>query len=120
MMRTAPPGLPNVYLIDVTAANHDGVMDIAAASAGSAGHAGDDGVGDSTDSISMAYLCGVKLEGHGSRRYAREISVGVDANPKDGQVSVAEQAAKVLNFMWVRRSCGRARSGHSNRQGGCS
>ena len=28
IIRTAPPGLPNVYLIDVTAANRDGVMDI--------------------------------------------------------------------------------------------
>lgn len=117
IMRTAPPGLPNVYLIDVTAANRDGVMDILRHQPGVLG------VPEMTGSVTarIQSIDGVPMRreaggGRGMvRRYAGNISLSSEgplpqftqvlegqwwdasAHPKDALVSVADQAAKVLN-----------------------
>lgn len=118
MMRTAPPGLPNVYLIDVTAANRDGVMDIIRHQPGVLG------VPEMTGSVTarIQSIDGVPMRreaggGRGmTRRYAGNVSLSsegpipqftqvlegqwwdANAHPKDALVSVADQAAKVLNI----------------------
>ncbi len=117
ILRTAPPGLPNVYLVDVTAANRDGVMEILRKQPGVLG------VPEMTGSVSARIesidgtplLRGNSAKGYG-RRYARNLSVSPEgalpqftqilsgkwwdekARPKVAQVSVAEQAAKTLNI----------------------
>jgi putative ABC transport system permease protein len=117
IMRTAPPGLPNVYLIDVTAANRDGVMDILRHQPGVLG------VPEMTGSVTarIQSIDGVPMRreaggGRGmGRRYMGNVSLSsegalpqftqvlegqwwdANAHPKDALVSVADQAAKVLN-----------------------
>ncbi len=118
MMRTAPPGLPNVYLIDVTAANRDGVLDILRHQPGVLG------VPEMTGSVTarIQSIDGVPMRreaggGRGmTRRYSGNVSLSAEgaipqftqvlegqwwdanAHPKDALVSVADQAAKVLNI----------------------
>jgi putative ABC transport system permease protein len=115
IIRTAPPGLPNVYLIDVTAANRDGVMDILKHQPGVLS------VPEMTGSVTarIESIDGVPVRHDGQRgmgrRYAGNVSMATEAtlpqftevlngrwwdenaHPKTAQVSVAEQAAKVLN-----------------------
>ncbi|HEY4085923.1 MAG TPA: FtsX-like permease family protein [Bryobacteraceae bacterium] len=115
MMRTAPPGLPNVYLIDVTAANRDGVMDILKHQAGVLGSP------EMTGSVSarIQSIDGVAMRRESqqgmARRYAGNVSLSQEgaipqftqvmdgkwwdehAHPATPEVSVAEQTAKLLN-----------------------
>jgi len=115
MMRTAPPGLPNVYLIDVTAANRDGVMEIIRHQQGVLG------APEMTGSVSarIQSIDGVQMRRENqqgmARRYAGNVSLSPEsaipqftqvlegkwwdehARPATPEVSVAEQAAKVLN-----------------------
>jgi len=115
MMRTAPPGLPNVYLIDVTAANRDGVMEIIKHQPGVLGSP------EMTGSVSarIQSIDGVPMRRESqqgmARRYAGNVSLSPEsgvpqftqvldgkwwdahARPGTPEVSVAEQAAKLLN-----------------------
>lgn len=117
IMRTAPPGLPNVYLIDVTAENRDGVMDILRHQPGVLS------VPEMTGSVTarIQSVDGVPMrrENGGQRgmgrRYAGNVSLSsegplpqftqvlegqwwdANAHPKEALVSVADQAAKLLN-----------------------
>jgi putative ABC transport system permease protein len=116
IIRTAPPGLPNVYLLDVTAANRDGVLEILRNQPGVLGKP------EMTGSVSarIESIDGVPMRrGEGQRgmgrRYSGNLGLATEAalpqftqvlsgqwwdekaHPKDALVSVAEQAAKVLN-----------------------
>ena len=51
IVRTAPPGMPNVYLLDVTAANRDAVYKLISRAAGCGGNAGDARGGFGADPI---------------------------------------------------------------------
>jgi putative ABC transport system permease protein len=120
IVRTAPPGLPNVYLIDVTAANRDGVLEILRHQPGVLS------VPEMTGSVTarIESIDGVPMrrEGQGNaprgmgRRYAGNVSLATEAalpqftevlegkwweanaHPPNAEVSVADQAAKVLNL----------------------
>ena len=119
IMRTAPPGLPNVYLLDVTASNRDGVMDILRRQPGVLG------APEMTGSVTarIASIDGAAMRSDGNqrgmgRRYAGNVSMATEgpvpqftqvlegkwwdenahvASGQDAPVSVAEQAAKLLN-----------------------
>jgi putative ABC transport system permease protein len=116
MMRTAPPGLPNVYLIDVTAANRDGVMEILRHQPGVIGTPEMTGsVSARIQSIDGEPMQRENREGM-RRRYSGNVSLapqnGVPqfteilegkwwdehARPASPEVSVAEETAKVLNL----------------------
>jgi putative ABC transport system permease protein len=127
MLRTAPPGLPNVYLLDVTAANRDGVMDILRHQPGVIGTP--EMTGSVTARIESIDGVPMRREGGGQRgmgrRYAGNVSLSTEgpipqftqvlegkwwdenAHPENAQVSVADQAAKLLNvhvgskIMWT-------------------
>ena len=117
IIRTAPPGLPNVYLIDVTAANRDGVMDLLRRQPGVLG------IPEMTGSVTarIESIDGVPIRreagGRGmSRRYMGNVSLATEgalpqftevldgkwwaenAHPAGPEVSVSDQAAKVLNL----------------------
>src|SRR6185312_303297 len=115
MMRTAPPGLPNVYLIDVTAANRDGVMDIIRHQQGVLGTPEMTGsVSARIQSIDSVPMRRENREGM-ARRYAGNVSLSAESGipqftqvvdgkwwdehsrPAAPEVSVAEQTAKLLN-----------------------
>jgi putative ABC transport system permease protein len=116
IVRTAPPGMPNVYLLDVTAANRDAVYKLVSAQAGIEGTP--EMIG--TVSAQIQSIDGVKFERDNLkgvvRRYARTVTVSPAAvkpaftqvvsgewwRPGDHsaapQLSVAESAAKILNL----------------------
>jgi putative ABC transport system permease protein len=116
IVRTAPPGMPNVYLLDVTAAARDAVYKLVAAQPGVEGTPEMLG----TVSAQIQSIDGVRLERDNLRgilrRYARTITVSPAATkPAFTQVvagqwwsagdhsaapelSVAESAAKILNL----------------------
>ena len=116
IMRTAPPGLPNVYLLDVTAANRDGVLEILRHQPGVLS------VPEMTGSVTarIESIDGAPMRRGGEqrgmgRRYAGNVSLASEgpipqftevvegkwwdesAHPKGALVSVADQAAKLLN-----------------------
>ena len=115
IIRTAPPGMPNVYLLDITPANHDALYKLVSEQPGVEGKP--EMVGAVTAQIRS--VDGVifereKMKGF-ARRYSRQVSVAsAPAKPAFTQVlagawwkpgekldmpelSVAEPAAKVLN-----------------------
>lgn len=116
IVRTAPPGMPNVYLLDVTAANRDAVYKLVS------GQPGIEGTPEIIGAVSATIqsIDGVQLERDNlrgmARRYARTTTVSpAVAKPAfteviAGQwwssgdhtnntlVSVAEPAAKLLNL----------------------
>jgi putative ABC transport system permease protein len=115
MMRTAPPGLPNVYLIDVTAANRDGVMEIIKRQQGVLGTPEMMGsVSARIQSIDGVPMRRENREGM-ARRYTGNLSLSPEgaipqftqvvdgkwwdehARPATPEVSIAEDAAKALN-----------------------
>ena len=51
IVRTAPPGMPNVYLLDITASNRDAVYDLLSKQAGIEGKPGDAGSGLGADAV---------------------------------------------------------------------
>jgi putative ABC transport system permease protein len=113
MMRTAPPGLPNVYLIDVTAANRDGVMEIIRHQQGVLGTP--EMMGSVSARIQSIDGAPVGREEGVPRRYRGNVSLSPEsaipqftqvvegkwwdqhAHPAAPEVSVAEDAAKALN-----------------------
>ena len=116
MMKTAPPGLPNVYLLDITAANRDGVMDILRHQPGVLSPPEMTGsVTARIESIDGTPMRRESQRGMG-RRYAGNVSLSSEGplpqftqvlegkwwsdnvRPATAQVSVAEQAAKLLNI----------------------
>jgi len=116
IMRTAPPGLPNVYLIDVTASNRDGVMDLLRHQPGVLGAPEMTGsVSARIDSIDGVPMRRENQRGM-ARRYAGNVSLATEgalpqfttvtqgrwwdenARPNPALVSVAEPAATLLNI----------------------
>ena len=116
IIRTAPPGMPNVYLLDVTASNRQAVFDLVSGQAGVEGKPEMLGAVSATmQSIDGVTLNREKLLGF-ARRYARPVSVATAREkppftevlsgqwwaageaPKVPQLSVAESVAKLLKI----------------------
>jgi putative ABC transport system permease protein len=116
IVRTAPPGMPNVYLLDVTASNRDAVYDLLSKQPGLEGKPEMLGAVSATmQSIDGVPVQREKLQGF-ARRYSRTVTVSTaEAKPRftevlagrwwaDGarpavpELSVAESAAKVLGL----------------------
>ncbi len=116
IVRTAPPGMPNVYLLDITAAKRDAVYDLLAKQQGIQGIPEMLGAVSATmQSIDGRVVERDRLQGF-ARRYARTVSVSTaarkpaftmvtsgawwapGARPAIPELSVAEAAAKVLNI----------------------
>ena len=116
IVRTAPPGMPNVYLLDITASNRDAVYDLLSKQPGLEGKPELLGA----VSMQMQSIDGVpvereKMQGF-ARRYSRTVSVSTapekprftqvvagawwpaGAHPDVPELSVAETAAKVLKL----------------------
>jgi len=116
IVRTAPPGMPNVYLLDVTAAERDAVYKLVAAQPGVEGTP--EMIGAVAAQIQS--IDGVPFERENqrgiARRYARTVTVSPAAvkpaftdivagqwwstgdHAASPQLSVAEAAAKLLNL----------------------
>jgi len=116
IVRTAPPGMPNVYLLDVTAAKRQQIYDFVAAQPGVLGKPEMLGAVSATmQSIDGVTLERDKLQGF-ARRYARTVSVSTangkppftqvlsgewwpeGAHPAVPELSVAEPVAKLLKI----------------------
>ena len=117
IVRTAPPGMPNVYLLDVTAANRDAVYKLISQMPGVEGAPEMIGaVQAQIHSIDGAPFVRENLRGV-IRRYSRDVTVSpapqkpaftqvvsgrwLTATPQPGapaELSVAESAAKILNL----------------------
>jgi putative ABC transport system permease protein len=116
IVRTAPPGMPNVYLLDVTSANREAVEKLVSQQPGVVGTP--EMLGAVTASI--ASINGVPFQRENlrgvARRYSRGVSVSPAADkpaftqileghwwttpnpPGNARLSVGEAAAKVLNL----------------------
>jgi putative ABC transport system permease protein len=117
IVRTAPPGMPNVYLLDVTAATRDAVYKLVSAQPGVEGTP--EMIGAVAAQIQS--IDGVPFERENqrgiARRYARTVTVSPaavkpaftdivagqwwtagDGHASAPQLSVAESAAKLLNL----------------------
>jgi putative ABC transport system permease protein len=116
IVRTAPPGMPNVYLLDVTAAERDAVYRLVA------GQPGVEGTPEMLGAVSsqIQSIDGVAFERENqrgmARRYGRTVTVSPAAvkpaftdvlvgkwwdsgsHAASPQMSVAEPAAKLLNL----------------------
>jgi putative ABC transport system permease protein len=116
IVRTAPPGMPNVYLLDITASNRDAVYDLLTKQPGLLGQPEMLGAVSATmQSIDGVALVREKLQGF-ARRYARTVTVSPapskpqftqvvagawwepGAHPAVPELSVSEAVAKVLNI----------------------
>jgi putative ABC transport system permease protein len=116
IVRTAPPGLPNVYLLDMTASNREAVYDLLTKQPGLEGKPEILGaVSAAMQSIDGVTLNRDKLQGF-ARRYARSVTVSPaavkpqftqvlagawwepEAHREVPELSVAEAVAKVLNI----------------------
>jgi putative ABC transport system permease protein len=98
LVKSAPPGMPNVFLLDITPRIKDGVTAIASQQQGLEGKLELVGtVSARITNINGAPFDRTNLKGM-PRRYSREISVGVAPDLKPGQLSVAEDAAKILGL----------------------
>jgi len=116
VVRTAPPGMPNVYLLDVTQLNKDAVYQLLSSQPGIEGKPELIGA----VSAQIQSIDGVPFERENLRGVARRYSRGVSLSPSDqaprftvvkegrwwtasdhpaeAEVSVGEQAAKILNL----------------------
>jgi putative ABC transport system permease protein len=116
IVRTAPPGMPNVYLLDVTAANRDAVEKLLDSSPGVLGKP--EMVGSVSAQIQS--IDGVVFDRDNqrgvARRYSRTVTVSPAAikpgftevlegrwwapneHPDVAELSVSENAAKILNL----------------------
>jgi putative ABC transport system permease protein len=116
IVHTAPPGMPNVYLLDVTAAERDAVYKLAASQPGVEGTP--EMIGAVAAQIQS--IDGIPFERENqrgvARRYARGVTVSPATerpaftdvlagkwwtpadHPKVAEMSVAETAAKLLNL----------------------
>ena len=98
LVKSAPPGMPNVFLLDITPRIKEGVSKIAAQQKGLEGKLELVGtVSARITSINGAPLDRTNMKGM-SRRYSREISVAIAPELKPGQLSVSEDAAKILGL----------------------
>jgi putative ABC transport system permease protein len=116
IVRTAPPGMPNVYLLDITASTRGAVYDLLARQPGVLGKPEMLGaVAATLQSIDGVRLERDKLQGF-ARRYARTVSVSTaaekppftevlsghwwpsGAHPAVAELSVAESVAKLLKI----------------------
>jgi putative ABC transport system permease protein len=116
IVRTAPPGMPNVYLLDITASTRAGVYDLVTRQPGVLGKPEMLGAVSATmQSIDGVALERDKLQGY-ARRYARSVSVSTatekppftdvlsgawwpaGAHPAVPELSVAEPVAKLLKI----------------------
>ncbi len=116
IIRTAPPGMPNVYLLDVTSANREAVAKLIAAQPGVIGTPEMLGaVNAQIQSIDGVPFLRENLRGV-ARRYSRGVAVSPAAvkppftdviagawwkensHPDGAELSVGEPAAKVLNL----------------------
>ena len=116
IVRTAPPGMPNVYLLDITASNRQAITDLVKAQPGVLGQPEMLGaVAASITAIDGVPLEREKLQGM-ARRYARTTSVSTapekppftqvlsgewwpaGSHPVEAKVSVAESVAKLLKI----------------------
>ncbi|MDQ1470094.1 MAG: putative transport system permease protein, partial [Bryobacterales bacterium] len=116
IIRTAPPGMPNVYLLDITASTRAGVYDLLGRQPGVLGKPEMLGAVSATmQSIDGVTLERDKLQGY-ARRYARTVSVSTaaekpqftdvlsgawwvaGAHPAVPELSVAESVAKLLKI----------------------
>jgi putative ABC transport system permease protein len=98
LVKSAPPGMPNVFLLDITPRVREGVADLVARQAGVQGKA--DFVG--TVAARISAIDGepferAKLKGQ-ARRYAREVSITTSPEVKPGTMSISDEAAKVLGL----------------------
>ena len=116
IVRTAPPGMPNVYLLDITASNKDAVYDLLTKQAGLLGKPEMLGaVSAQMVSIDGRPLVRERMQGF-ARRYARTVTVSTapekpqftqvvqgawwaaGTHPAEPDLSVAQDAARVLNI----------------------
>jgi putative ABC transport system permease protein len=116
IVRTAPPGMPNVYLLDITAARRDAVYDLLAQQPGLEGKPEMLGaVSAQMVSIDSNPIQRERMTGF-ARRYSRSVTVSTASgrpnftqvvsghwwapgeHPAIPELSVAEAAAKVLNI----------------------
>jgi putative ABC transport system permease protein len=116
VVRTAPPGMPNVYLLDVTQLNKDAVYQLLSSQPGiegkpeligavSAQIQSIDGVPfdrENLRGVARRYVRGVSLSPASELPRFTEIKEGkwwsASDNPAEAEVSVGEQAAKILNL----------------------
>jgi putative ABC transport system permease protein len=116
IVRTAPPGMPNVYLLDITASNRDAVYDLLSKQPGL------EGAPEMLGAVSMQMqsIDGVPVDRERmrgmERRYSRTVSVSsaaekpkftqvlagkwwdAGAHPDEPEMSVAESTAKLLRL----------------------
>ena len=116
IVHTAPPGMPNVYLLDITASNRDAVYDLLSHQPGLEGKPELLGaVSMQMQSIDGAPVERGRMQGF-ARRYARSVTVSTapekprftevmagqwwaaGTHPAEPELAVAEAAAKVLNL----------------------
>ncbi len=116
IVHTAPPGMPNVYLLDVTAAERDAVYKLAAAQPGVEGTPemigavaaqiqsidGDRFERESQRGIARRYARGVTVSPAAERPPFTDVLAGkwwnAGDHPTVAEMSVAETAAKILNL----------------------
>ncbi|HLJ14850.1 MAG TPA: FtsX-like permease family protein [Bryobacteraceae bacterium] len=114
MQRTAPPGMPNVFLLDIAANHHDAVLDLLRKQHGVVGSPEMMG----TVAAKLSTIDGVALESMALKRYGRRYqraravtSAGASPNyidvldgawwhgkPAETEVSVSEEAAHTLGL----------------------
>jgi putative ABC transport system permease protein len=98
LVKSAPPGMPNVFLLDITPRIKDGVTAVAARQQGIESKLELVGtVAARISNINGAPFDRSNLKGL-ARRYGREISIAVDPDLKPGQLSISEEAEKVLGL----------------------
>ena len=97
LVKSAPPGMPNVFLLDITPRIKDAVAVIAAQQKGVLGKL--ELVG--TVSARIVNINGSPYQRSDvkgpARRYGREISLAIAPDLKPGELSISEDAAKILN-----------------------
>jgi len=116
IVRTAPPGMPNVYLLDITASNKDAVYDLLTKQPGLLGKPEMLGaVSAQMVSVDGRPMVRERMQGF-TRRYARTVTVSTAAekpqftqvvegawwaagsHPAEPELSVAQDAARALNI----------------------
>jgi putative ABC transport system permease protein len=96
LVKSAPPGMPNVFLLDITPRIKDGVEKVAAQQKGIEGKLRLMAtVSARISSINGAPFDRSNLKGV-SRRYAQNLTVSPLPSLKPGELSISEDAAKVL------------------------
>jgi putative ABC transport system permease protein len=98
LVKSAPPGMPNVFLLDITPRIKEGVAAVAAKQKGIEGKLELVGtVSARIVNINGSAFDRTNLKGL-SRRYGREISLAIAPDLKPGELSISEEAAKVLGL----------------------